>query len=167
MGCGIVEVWEKYQKLIVGWGGGGGGWNSRPGWTKVKILIVRGGRGWLLNCFFLFFSNHENDSIKNICVYSKSKIKTKVTNKQNLQNFKMINWRLFSHKFFKNSEMLLLSSWTIFIRSLAFLFSPRANFYSLKYLCFSFILVFQFILISTNTLFFVNNPFLTLVPKIV
>ena len=70
---------------------GGGGWNSRQGWTKVKILIVRGGRGWLLNCFFLFFSNHENDSIKNICVYSKSKIKTKVTNKQNLQNFKMIN----------------------------------------------------------------------------
>ena len=33
--------------------------------------------GWFLNCFFLSFSSHENYSIKNICVYSKSKIKTK------------------------------------------------------------------------------------------
>ena len=41
--------------------------------------------GWLLNCFFLSFSNHEDDSIKNICVYSKSKIKTKVTSKPNLE----------------------------------------------------------------------------------
>ena len=48
----------------------------------------RGG-GWLLNCFFPSFSNHENYSIKNICVYSKSKIKTKVTNKQNLDHFKI------------------------------------------------------------------------------
>ena len=33
------------------------------------------------------------------CVYSKSKIKTKVTNKQNPERFNMINRRLFIHKF--------------------------------------------------------------------
>ena len=86
------------------------------------------GEGWLLNCFFLSFSNHENYSIKNICVYSKSKIK-KVTNKQNIEHFKMINWRLFSHKLFNNWKMLLPSSCAIFIRALVFSFSPRANFF--------------------------------------
>ena len=39
-------------------------------------------------CFFFSFSN---GSIS-ICVYSKSKIKTKLTNKQNLEHFKIINW---------------------------------------------------------------------------
>ena len=62
-------------------------WNSRGGWKKLKILIAgvgAGGWGWLLNCFFLSLCNHENYSIKNIWVYSKSKITTKVTSKQNL-----------------------------------------------------------------------------------
>ena len=49
------------------------------------------GEGWLLNCFFLSFSSYANYSIKNICVYSKSKIKTRVIYKQNLERFKMIN----------------------------------------------------------------------------
>ena len=62
------------------------------------------GRG-VLNCFFLSFSNHENYSIKNFCVYSKSKIKTKVTSKQNLEHFKMINRRLLIHKFCDNSKI--------------------------------------------------------------
>ena len=64
------------------------------------------GRGsvWLLNYFFLSFSNQKNRSIKNICVYSKSKIKTKVTSKQNLEHFKMINRRLFIPKFCNNSK---------------------------------------------------------------
>ena len=114
-----------------------GVWNSRGGLEK----------NWLLNCFFLSFSNHENYSIKNICVYSKSKIKPKVTNKQNPEHLKMINWRLFCHKFSNNSKMLLSSSWAIFIRALVFSFSPRANFSSFKYFCFSFLLVFQFIFI--------------------
>ena len=55
--------------------------------------------GWLLNYFFLSFSNHENYSVKNICVYSKRKIKTKVTSNQNLEHFKVINGRLFIQKF--------------------------------------------------------------------
>ena len=55
--------------------------------------------GWLLNYFFLSFSNHENCSVKNICVYSKRKIKTKVTSNQNLEHFKVINGRLFIQKF--------------------------------------------------------------------
>ena len=45
-----------------------GVWNSREGWKKVKILIS-GGEGWLLNFFFLYFSNHENYSIKeHLCI---------------------------------------------------------------------------------------------------
>ena len=112
--------WKKYQKLTVG------------GWKKLKVLIAWGGGGggeeWLLNCFFLSFSNLENYSIKNICVYSKSKIKTKVTSKQNLEHFKMVN------------------RWAIFIRALAFSSSPRANFSLFEYLCFSFLLSFRFIL---------------------
>ena len=46
------------------------------------------GEVWLLDCFFLSFSNHENYTIKNICVYSKSKMKTQVTNKQNLEHLR-------------------------------------------------------------------------------
>ena len=84
-------------------------------------------RGWLLNCFFLSFSNHEYYSIKNICVYSKSKIKKKVTSKQNLEHLKMINRRLSIHKFCNNSKMLLSSSWAIFITALVLSSSPRAN----------------------------------------
>ena len=132
-------------------------WNSTGGWKKYQKLIVRritwknfnswGLVGWLLNCFFLSFSNHENYSIKNICVYSKSKIKTKVTSKQNLEHFKMINRRLFIHKFCNNSKMLLSYSWAIFIRALVFSFSPKANFSSFEYLYFSFLLIFRFILI--------------------
>ena len=101
----------------------------------------------LLNCFFLSFFNYENYSIKKIWVYSKSKIKTKVTSKQNLEHFKMINGRLFIHKFCSNSKMLLSSSWAIFIRALMFSSSPRANFSSFEYLYFSFPLIFRFILI--------------------
>ena len=56
----------------------------------------------------------------------------------------MINQRLFIHKFCNNSKMLLSSSWAIFVRALVFSFSPSANFSSLKYLCFSFLLVFEF-----------------------
>ena len=117
--------------------------NRRGVWNSRGVLE----KNWLLNCFFLSFSNHENYSIKNICVYSKSKIKAKVTSKQNLEHFKMINRRLFIHKFCNNSKMLLSSSWAIFIRALVFSFSPRANFSSFKYFCFSFLLVFQFIFI--------------------
>ena len=75
------DGWKKYQKLIVGGleylGGGGGG-----GGKKFKN---RGGGGCLLNCFLLSFSNHENYSIKNICEYSKSKIKTKNKTENNLR----------------------------------------------------------------------------------
>ena len=102
---------------------------------------------YLLNWFFLSFSNNENYNIKNICVCSKSKIKTEVASKQNLEHFKMINRRLFIHKFCSNSKMLLSSSWTIIIRALVFSSSPRANFSSFEYLCFSFLLIFRFILI--------------------
>ena len=105
----------------------------------------------LLNCFFLSFFNYENYSIKKIWVYSKSKIKTKVTSKQNLEHFKMINRRLFIHKFCSNSKMLLSSSWTIIIRALVFSSSPRANFSSFEYLCFLFLLIFRFILIRVKT----------------
>ena len=52
-----MGVWKKYQKLIVAGGGEG----------------------------VLSFSNHENYSIKNIYVFSKIKIKTKVKSKQNLE----------------------------------------------------------------------------------
>ena len=101
-------------------------WNSR-GVRKTESFNSR--RGWVLNCVFLSFFNHENYSVKNICVYSKSKIKTKVTSKQNLEHFKMINRRLFIPKFCKNSKMLLSFSWAIFIRALVFSSSPRANFF--------------------------------------
>ena len=76
--------WKKYQKLIAG------GSNSR-GLEKTENF--NSWRSWLLNCFFLSFSNHENYSIKKICLYSKSKTKTKATSKKNLEHFKMINRR--------------------------------------------------------------------------
>ena len=92
---------KKYRKLIVGE-------VEIVGRVGEKIFNSRG-EDWLLNCFFISFSNHEKYSIKNICIYSKSKIKTKVTNKQNLEDFKVINWRLFSQKFFNNSRIVLSS----------------------------------------------------------
>ena len=119
--CGIAGVVGKNKKLIVRGGGGRGG-------KKLKILIA--GRGWLLNCFFLSFCNYENCSIKKIWADSKSKIKTS----KNLDNFKMINRRLFIHKFGNNSRMLLSSSWAIFIRAPVFSSSPRANLTSFEYL---------------------------------
>ena len=93
---GLVGVVGKVSKTNSRGGCGGGGFE--------KTENFKSRRGWLLNCFFRSFSNHENYSIKNISVYSKSKIKTKVTNKQNLQHFKMINRRLFIHMFCNNSS---------------------------------------------------------------
>ena len=134
---------EKISKTVVG-RGGGGGWNSR-GLEKIQNFKSQ---RWLLKCFFLSFSDHENQSIRNICVYSKSKIKTNVTSKQNLEYFKIVIRRLFIDKFCDNSKMLLQSSWAIFIRALVFSPSPRANLFSFEHLCFSFPLIFQFILIQ-------------------
>ena len=82
---------------MVGIVGGEGG-----GLEKTESFNSPG--SWLLNCFFLSFSNHENYSIKDICVYSKCKIKTKVTNKQNLEHFKMIDRILFIRKFRNNPK---------------------------------------------------------------
>ena len=104
----------------------------------------RGGCGFKIA--FFSFSDHENYSIKNICVYSKSKIKT-VISKQILEHFKVINQRLFILKFCSNSRMLLSSSWAIFITAHVFSSSPRANLVLFEYLCFSFLLIFRFILI--------------------
>ena len=98
------DGWKKYQKLLLE------GWNSRGRGRGVckKLKILTAGRVvWLLSCFFLFLSNHENYSIKNICVSSKSKIQTKVSSNQNLEHFKMINRRLLVHPY--------SSSWAIFI----------------------------------------------------
>ena len=53
----------------------------------------------------------------------KSSKRIKVTNKQNLEHFKMINQRLFNHKFCSNLKMLLSSLWAIFIQALVFAFS--------------------------------------------
>ena len=63
--------------------------------------------------------------------------------KENLEHLKLINWRLFIHKFCNNSKMLLSSSWAIFIRALVFSSSPKANFSLFEYLCFSFLLIFR------------------------
>ena len=90
----------------------------------------------LLNYFFFLLFYHEKYSIKDICVYSKSKIKTKVTSKQILEHFKMMNQRLFIHKLCNNSEMLLSSSWAIFIRVLVFLSSPAFLHLSTCVFCF-------------------------------
>ena len=46
------------------------------------------------------------DSTKDILVHCKSNIGIKVTNTQNLEHFKMINRRLFIHKFCSNSKIL-------------------------------------------------------------
>ena len=77
--------------LLLKYNGGrkGGGWNSREEISRTNSRGTEEG-GWLS------FSNYENYSIKNICVYMKSKIKTKVTSTQNLQHFTMINRRLFT-----------------------------------------------------------------------
>ena len=131
-----------------------------PAYSKVSNKW-KSDKGLLLNCFFLSFSNHKNYSIKNICVYSKSK--------GNLERFKMINRRLFMHKFCNNSKyvaVILLGN--IYWRDCVFVFnlpdrigriagsgvflpdgtfSPRANFSSFEYLCFSILLLFRFILI--------------------
>ena len=130
-GCRIVGVVGKISKTD-SWGRVG------EGGVLEKTESSNSQSGWLLNCFFLSFSNHKNYSIKNICVYSKSKIKTKVTNKQNLEHFRIINRKLFIPKFCDNSKMLLSSSWAIFIRALVFSFSTRVNFSSFEYLCFLF-----------------------------
>ena len=75
--------------------------NSRKVGKNWKFQWLR---GWLLNCFSLSFSNLENRSIKNSCVCSKSKKQKKVTSKQNLEYFKIINQRLFIPKFCNNSK---------------------------------------------------------------
>ena len=116
-------------------------WNSRGGWKKYQKIIVRGLEktesfnsqrgGVAFKLLFISFSNHEIYSIKNVCVCSKSKIKIKVTSK----------------KFCNNSQMLLSSSWAIFIRALVFPSLTRANFSSFEYLCFLLLLIFWFILI--------------------
>ena len=84
------------------------------GFKKTESFNSRGVS--LLNWFFSSFSNQEKHNIKNICVYSKSKIKTKV-----------INRRLFVHKFCNNSKMFLSFSWAILIRAFVFSSSPSAN----------------------------------------
>ena len=66
-----------------------------------------------------------------------------MTNKQNLEHFKMINRRLFIHKFCNNLKIRLSFSWVIFIRA-------RANFSSFEYLCFSFPLIFYSFLFITQ-----------------
>ena len=60
---------------------------------------------------------------------------------------KMINRRLFIHKFCSNSKILLSLSWAAFVRVLVFSSSPRANSSSFEYLYFSFQLIFRFGLI--------------------
>ena len=139
-----------------------GKWNSRGGWKKYQKLIVQvvaivegwseenenfNSRKGVSNCFFLSFSNHLNYGIKNFCVYSKSEIKTKVTRKQNIEQFKMINRRLFIRRDGNNENMLLSSSRATFITAFVFWSSPSANFSSFEYLRFSFLLIFRFILI--------------------
>ena len=131
-GCGIVGVVGKISNTD-SWGR-----VSRGGGRLEKTESSNSQSGWLLNCVFLSFSNHKNYSSKNICLYSKSKIKTKVTNKQNLEHFRIINRKLFIPKFCDNSKMLLSSSWAIFIRALVFSFSTWVNFSSFEYLCFLF-----------------------------
>ena len=105
-GCGIVRVDGNISKTNNGGGGGGG--------KKRETFWQGGGGGGGFNFFFLSFSNHENYSVKNICAYSKSKIKTKVTSKQNLEHFKKINRRSFLNHFYlvhnsKNRKIIILS----------------------------------------------------------
>ena len=102
--------------------------------TGDLLMIVPDRIAFKLLFFLLFY--HEKYSIKDICVYSKSKIKTKVTSKQILEHFKMMNQRLFIHKLCNNSEMLLSSSWAIFIRVLVLLSSPAFLHLSTCVFCF-------------------------------
>ena len=109
---------------------------KQPGWGLAFKLL------------FSFFPNNESYSIKNICVYSKSKIKPEVTNKQNLEHFKVINWTLLSLKFFSNSKILLSSSWAVFIRACvcAFVFTKGQLFFAEVLVLFVSTSFFQFIL---------------------
>ena len=105
--------------------------------------------GWLLNCFFLSFSNRENYSNKGISVYTIkawSKIKTKVTGKQNLAHFKMTIQIFFIHNFCNNSKMLLSSSWAIFVQK-CYCHPPGQ--YLLERLCFGLHQVPTFLRLST------------------
>ena len=113
---------------------------------KIYIHIYVRWGWWLLN-FFLFPFLTIKITVLRTFVYTVKVKQAKETNKQNLEYFKMINRRLFIHKFCNNSKMLLSSSWAIFIRALVFSSSPRANFSSFEYLCFLFLLIFRFILI--------------------
>ena len=96
--------------------GGTGGWDSKGKPENFNNC----GLAFKLLLYFLFLAMK---TTKNIFVYSKSNIKIKVTNKQNLKHFKMINRKLFTHRFCSNSKILLSSSWAIFIRALVFPFS--------------------------------------------
>ena len=57
-------------------------------------------------------------TVLRISVYTVKVKKTKVTSKQNLEYFKMINRRLFKNC--NNSKMLLSSSWAILLEHLCF-----------------------------------------------
>ena len=123
---------------------------------KIYIdIYVRWG-WWLLNCFLFPFLTIKITVLRTF-VYTVKVKQAKETNKQNLEYFKMINRRLFIHKFCNNSKMLLSSSWAIFIRALVFSSSPRANFSSFEYLCFLFLLIFRFILIYNTRVQTENN----------
>ena len=123
---------------------------------KIYIHIYVRWGWWLLN-FFLFPFLTIKIAVLRTFVYTVKVKQAKETNKQNLEYFKMINRRLFIHKFCNNSKMLLSSSWAIFIRALVFSSSPRANFSSFEYLCFLFLLIFRFILIYNTRVQTENN----------
>ena len=162
----LANLKSNVDKLLKG-SNRRGVWNSRGGWKIYQNLIVRGGGGLerygrlertenfnskgdggqLLNFFFLSFSNHENYPIKKICVRSKSKVKTKVTSKQNLEYFNMINRRLLIYKLCNDSKMLLSSPWAMFISGLCFCPHQGPTFLRLSN-CFSFPLIFPFIIIQ-------------------
>ena len=57
----------------------------------------------------------------------------------------ILNVRSLIRKFCDKSKKLLSSSWAIFIRAFVHLLSTRVKFYSLEYLCFSFLLIFLFL----------------------
>ena len=122
--------WKKYQKLIVV------GFGIVGGLGKIESFNSRGG-------FFFSFSNHKNYSIKNISVCSKSKIKTKVTSKDDKSKI------VYSQKFCNSSKMLLLFSWAIVIRALVFSSSPSAIFLRLSTFDFHFYSFFDSFLFCT------------------
>ena len=113
--------WEKYQKLIAR--GVGGGVGKTENFNSKGEGVV----GFYIAFFFPVLT------MKTIVLRTFVHA-VKVKQKQNLEHFKMINRRLFIHKFCNNSKLLLSSSWAIFIRALAFLSSPSANFSSFEYL---------------------------------